>query len=303
MTPFRCQTRGGEVWRLARLQERLVTHAQLVALGYGPEAIRHRIAVGRLHPIRPGVYAVGAPWITARGERFAAVLACGPGAAASDETAGVEWGIRPDRGALHVTIPAGGNRRPPGITIHRRALPQSDVARHRHMPLTSPVRTLLDLATTLTTAELERAVNEADRLDLIDPETLRSALDERSRRPGVRPLRALLDRHTFRLTDSELERRFLRIAARAGLPTPVTQARVNGFRVDFWFPTLGLVVETDGLRYHRTAARQASDARRDQAHALAGTTVLRFPHAQIRFAPHGVERTLAAVARRLASAA
>jgi very-short-patch-repair endonuclease len=171
------------------------------------------------------------------------------------------------------------------------------------MPLTSPVRTLLDLATALTQAELERAVNEADRLDLIDPESLRRSLEDRAGQSGVRFLRALLDRQAFRLTDSELERHFLRIAARAGLPTPDTQALVNGFRVDFWFPSLGLVVETDGLRYHRTPARQLRDARRDQGHALAGLTVLRFPHAQIRFEAKAVERTLAAVARRLASAA
>jgi very-short-patch-repair endonuclease len=290
---------------LARRQERLVTRAQLVACGYGAEAIRHRIAVGRLHPIRPEVYAVGAPWITRRGERFAAVLALGTEAAASHEMASVEWGFRPDlpTSPFHVTIPPEANRRPPGITVHRRALPPQDITTHRHMPVTGPVRTLLDLATALTTPQLERAVNEADRLDLVDPESLRRELQNRTGQPGVRPLRDLLDRQTFRLTDSELERRFLRIAARAGLPTPETQALVNGFRVDFWFPALGLVVETDGLRYHRTPARQLRDARRDQGHALAGLTVLRFPHAQIRFEARAVERTLATVARRLASAA
>jgi very-short-patch-repair endonuclease len=204
---------------------------------------------------------------------------------------------------IDVTIPAGSNRRPPGIRVHRRDLRPEDVTTHRGVPITSPIRTLLDLATRLSKLELERAVNEADRLDLIDPESLRIALHARPGQRGVRRLRELLDRQTFRLTDSELERRFLAIAARAGLPVPETQAPVNGHRVDFWFPSLGLVVETDGLRYHRTAERQANDARRDQAHALAGTTVLRFPHAQVRYEPEGVERTLAAVARRLASAA
>lgn len=70
-------------------------------------------------------------------------------------------------------------------------------------------------------------------------------------------LRELLDRQTFTLTDSALERLFLPIARRAGLPPPLTGQLVNGFRVDFHWPALALVVETDGLRYHRTPAQQA----------------------------------------------
>lgn len=109
-------------------------------------------------------------------------------------------------------------------------------------------------------------------------------------------LRETLDRRTFTLTDSELERRFLPLARRAGLPAPQTQAWVNGFKVDFYWPELGLVVETDGLRYHRTPAQQARDRVRDQAHAAAGLACLRFTHAQIRFEPDHVVRTATAVA-------
>ena len=75
---------------------------------------------------------------------------------------------------------------------------------------------------------------------------------------------------------------------------------MNGYRVDFYWPDLGLVVETDGLRYHRTPAQQARDRRRDQAHAAAGLTVLRFTHAEVTGEPGHVIATLAAVAERLA---
>lgn len=119
----------------------------------------------------------------------------------------------------------------------------------------------------------------------------------------MRPLRAVLDRHTYRLTESELERRFLRLVRAAGLPMPRTQARVNGYRVDFFWPELGLVVETDGLRYHRTAARQALDNRRARAHVAAGLTVLRFSHREIRFEAEAVAATLGAVIERLRRAA
>jgi very-short-patch-repair endonuclease len=140
------------------------------------------------------------------------------------------------------------------------------------------------------------------RLDLIDPESLRRAVADRKSVPGVRALLRTLDRRTFTLTDSELERRFLPIARRAGLPPPETGTRLNGFKVDFFWPALRLVVETDGLRYHRTPAQQARDRLRDQAHAAAGLTPLRFTRAQVEFDTHHVEATLRAVARRLQQA-
>ena len=116
----------------------------------------------------------------------------------------------------------------------------------------------------------------------MDPERLREALEELTGLPGVAVLRETLDRHTFTLTESHLERLFLPIARKAGLPPPLTQRHVNGFRVDFYWPELKLVVETDGLRYHRTPAQQAADRERDLAHFAAGLTALRFTHAQTR---------------------
>ena len=128
---------------------------------------------------------------------------------------------------------------------------------------------------------------------------MREALEGLRGQSGVGRLRALLDRRTFRLTDSELERRFLALVRRAGLPLPRTRQWVNGYRVDFLWPELGLVVETDGLRYHRTPAQQARDRVRDQAHTAAGLTTLRFTHWQVRFEPEQVCETLASVIARL----
>lgn len=173
------------------------------------------------------------------------------------------------------------------------------VTRRYGILVTTPIRTLVDLATRLPHNQLEAAVNEADKLDLVDPEALRQALHDLGRRPGVAILREMLDRRTFTLTDSELERRFLPLALKAGLPRPQTGRRLNGYKVDFFWPDLGLVVETDGLRYHRTPAQQTRDHRRDQAHAAAGLTQLRFTHAQVRFEPDQVRGTLIAVAGRL----
>jgi very-short-patch-repair endonuclease len=172
-----------------------------------------------------------------------------------------------------------------------------DVTTRRGIPTTTPTATLMDLAATLKPRQLEAAVNEADKLDLVDPEALRASLDDAFPRPGTAALRRSLDRATYTRTDSDLERRFLRLARAAGLPQPETQAEVNGFRVDFYWPDLQLIVKTDGLRYHRTPVQQASDRHRDQVHTAAGLTVLRFTHGQIAFERGHVRAVLAAVAR------
>jgi very-short-patch-repair endonuclease len=294
-----CQTLAEGVWRLARAQHGVIALVQLLELGYTMSAIKHRIAKGRLHPVRRAVYAVGRPEITRKGEWMASVLSCGRGALLSHGSAAALWRIRDERDpAIHVSIQSGGVRCQTGIVLHRRGALEDDADRCSGIPVTTPVRTLLDIALQLSPYELEAAVNEADKLDLVDPERLRLELEERRGQQGVRPLRALLDQATFTLTDSELERRFLRLVRQAGLGKPQTQPRVNGFRVDFYWPELGLVVETDGLRYHRTPSQQARDRVRDQAHAAAGLAHLRFTHWQVRYDPHAVGRTLAAVARR-----
>lgn len=115
----------------------------------------------------------------------------------------------------------------------------------------------------------------------------------------MKALRKLLDKRTFRLSDSDLEILFRPIARKAGLPPPLTKQMVNGFEVDFHWPELGLVVETDGLRYHRTASTQTRDAQRDRAHVLAGMTPLRFTHYEIKYESSRVRDELTRVARTL----
>jgi hypothetical protein len=161
------------------------------------------------------------------------------------------------------------------------------------------VRTLIDQATELTPNRLERMVNEADKHDVIDPEALREALEDYAGDRGVKPLRTLLDRLTFRLSDTELEVLFRPIAIEAGLPAPLTKEMVNAFEVDFYWPDLGLVVETDGWRYHRTASAQTRDALRDQTHTAAGLTPLRFSHYQVAHEPQHVLRIISRTAANL----
>jgi hypothetical protein len=168
--------------------------------------------------------------------------------------------VAPVPGPIDVSVPEERHVARPGIRIHRSTeLGPEEVTERHGIPVTTPIRTLIDLATCLDPAKLEAAVNQADRRDLVDPETLRLALERYPGRGGAPALRGLLDRRTFRLTESELERRFLPIARAAGLPPPLAQQWVNGFRVDFYWPDLGLVVETDGcVTTARPRSRRAS---------------------------------------------
>jgi very-short-patch-repair endonuclease len=290
------------IWTLARSQYWVVTRAQLLDLGISRHAIEHELRIGRLHRVFRGVYAVGRHDLSRHGYWMAAVLSCGPGAALSHDSAGALFDIRPYcDGPIEVSVPSSANRQRGGIKVHRRQT-ELVLGTCDGIQVTSPIDTIIDLAPRLSRDEIEQMVNDADKYDLVDPETLRNVLDSKPPRLGIAKLRTILDRDTFVFTDSTLERYFLPIVKRAGLPKPQTQRYLGSYRVDFFWPELGLVVETDSLRHHRTPAQQARDHRRDQAHLAAGRTPLRFTHGQIRYEPSYVEGILRAVARRLLAA-
>jgi hypothetical protein len=297
--------RARRAWTLARAQHWTIATFQLLALGFTRRSIEHRVATGRLHRIFRGVYAVGRRDLTRRGMWMGAVLACRLEVVLSHGSAAALWGIHAEVGTtIHVVGLRAQDHRHPGLVAHRSRTLRGQGRTHQdNIPVTTPLRTLLDLGTCLPAHALEAAINEADKLDLIEFSELRVAMDEWRGQRGVRPLREILDRGEFVLTDSELERRFLPIAKRAGLGTPLTQHRVNGFRVDFYWPDLGLVVETDGLRYHRTPSAQRKDRLRDQTHIAAGLIPLRFTHWQVRHDRQHVERTLRVTASRCRASA
>jgi very-short-patch-repair endonuclease len=294
MSDARNYERSRRAWELAGRQHGVIARRQLLALGFNAREIEHRVGRGRLHLVMRGVYAVGWPRLTREGRWMAGVLACGEGAVLSHRSAAALWGIGAEDGhEIDVSVCRRTRLRRPGIRVRSRSvLSESDVARRNAVPVTGVVQTLIDIAGELSPVAVERAVNEADKLDLVDPETLRTALRDHEGETGVRPLRTILDARTFRLSDSNLEILFRPIAAEAGLPSPLTKQMVNGFEVDFFFPDLKLVVETDGLRYHRTPSAQARDARRDRTHTLAGMTPLRFTHYEIKYEAPGVTRAL-----------
>jgi hypothetical protein len=225
------QSAGGPVgaWGLARAQHGVVTRRQLLALGLTDSGIKHRIARGRLHLVERGVYAVGRPGLTLNGRRMSAVLASGgdldatgrihlragptsaPAVVLSHDSAAALLLIgRGQVSRLEISTVLPTDRRGPRIKVHRRpGLRQDSVGYCEGIPVTSPVQTLIDLATRHGRGAMERSINEADKLGLVRTDDLRKALDDHAGERGVARLRGILDYRTFRYTRTELERAFL----------------------------------------------------------------------------------------------
>ncbi|MGH2948485.1 MAG: DUF559 domain-containing protein [Solirubrobacteraceae bacterium] len=227
---------------------------------------------------------------------LAAVLACGPGAVLSHRSAAALWELRPSaRERIEVTSAARVGERERAIELHRvRRLEPADVTVHRDVPITTVARTFVDLAGVIQPEALERALAQAEILNLFSLNAMLDVLSRSNGRRGAQALRAALTEPPA-LTRSELERRMLALCRRHRLTKPLVNATVCGFEVDFFWPAARLAVETDGGAYHRTRRAFEEDRRRDAELLLAGYRVLRITHRRLRFDPHGVARTLRAL--------
>lgn len=246
--------------RVAARQHGLITSAQLERVGLGRRGISKRVQVGRLHRLHRGVYAVGHASVGNEGRWLAAVLAYGPGAVLSHRSAAELWEMLPPAdGPVHVTVPGdAGRKRRRGIEVHRSSvLSRRDCTRRQGIPVTSPARTLADLRGAVRAAQVRRALRQAEVLGL--------------------PLPARDGDHTR----SELERRFLALCRRHGLPAPEVNVRIDDFLVDFLWRDRRLIVETDGYRYHRGRAAFEDDRARDLRLKLLGYDVLRLTERQL----------------------
>ncbi len=238
---------------LAERQHGVVARRQIVALGVDAGLIQGRLDNGRLVPVYQGVFALGHSLLGRKGRWVAAVLACGPGAVLSHGSAGELWDVRRAFGHPEVTRRSGGSPRL-GIRLHQtRVLEASEMTMKDRIPVTSIERVLLDFAPRLDTKQLERAVVAADRTGALRWGELLRLLDRTPRRPGVARLRrvALQVHPTAVDAASPLEVDFLALCRRFGLPLPKINVLVNGHLVDFYWPTEGVIVETDGYAYHR----------------------------------------------------
>ena len=258
---------------MADRQHGHVTRQQLLALGLSPRAIAARVRAGKLIRVHAGVYAVGAPRRTALARAAAAVLACGPEAALSHESALALWDLREWPAAPEVTAPT--EKRRPGIRTHRSATLYRDVRTEQAVRTTNPVRTIIDIAPRRTDRQLTRLVHNARLKHHLNDTSLRRLL---LRCPRLQPL---ID-PTHNPTKSDLEDDFVAWIKKHKLPMPRINTKLNsGKEVDALYEKEKLIVELDGWPYHSGRNAFHSDHQRDSDHRTLDFDTVRYTGEQL----------------------
>jgi very-short-patch-repair endonuclease len=247
-----------KIAHLARRQHGHVARRQLVAAGVSPSLIDRRLATGDLIAVHHGVYAVAYRRDEPLALAAAAVLACGPRAVLSHDSAAALWGLRRWPKRPEVIAP---RIRRPGIRAHRSiTLTAAEVTVERGLRVTTAARTLIDIRRRLSERRFTRLVNDARLGRLLDVPTAERLLGEAGCGGPTR---------------SELEDAVARLIGDHGLPAPQRNVEVDGVEVDVWFPDPQVIVEVDGWDTHRDRATFESDRERDAMHAAAGRLTVR----------------------------
>jgi hypothetical protein len=292
----------GEPWNLSDAYRRLNATAlpqggvigldQLRQAGLSARAAQRRAANGQLHRVYQSVYSLVPPeLLSGAGHFMAAVLACGDGAVLSHRSAADLHDLRPTaRANIDVTVPGHRNCHIAGIEVHRsKTLTAADITTVHNIPCTTIARTQLDIADVLRRRQVERAIEQAQTLEVFDLRALEDQLSRNPTRRGAAVLAAILADldDGAAPTESALEEGFLALVRGAGLPTPRRQHHIvldDGeppIRADFAWPEHRLAVETDGRRYHTAPNAFERDRRRDQRLALTGWRVIRLTWRQV----------------------
>lgn len=287
---------------LAGRQHGTLSASQLLDLGLERHDIARAVERGRLHRLHQGVYAVGHTAMAPLAREHAALLACGGAAVLSHRTAAALWQLLPAAPILDVTVVGRHVRTRAGIRLHHvDAIDLADVGSRHGLKVTSAARTLVDLAAVADVEDLEAALSEAYALKLLTERGVYLALERSRRRPGAAALRALLaSQEGPTITKSRAERYLRTLFRRAGLPQPVSNARLLGYSPDLLWPEQKLIVEFDGFRWHGYRSKFDSDRSRDAAFIAAGYRVIRVTWNQLLNAPY---RVLANIAQALAHCA
>jgi hypothetical protein len=269
---------------IATRQDGLVARPQLIALGFTRREIERRIASGSLIVLFRGVYAVGHRALGDRAWMRAAILTAGSDALLASSTAARAWDLVPHLARpLHVLVPGRQPRSRPGLRVHTvGALDPRDRRVHDGLPLTSPARTLLDLAAVEPPDALARATREGRvRWNVGDADLDAASVRAGSRHPGVRRLHAVVATADAAPTRSQLERAMLGLVDEAGLPRPLVNGLDGRDVVDFTWPEQRVVVEVDGWHAHGDRRAFEDDRARDAARQARGQVVLRFTWRQV----------------------
>jgi predicted transcriptional regulator of viral defense system len=275
---------------LAQAQYGVVSFQQLRRLGFSKGAINRSSEANRLLRVHQGVYAVGHIELSDHGRCMAAVLACGPRAALSHESAAWLWGFLPTcRIEPEVSVPSAGRLRT-GIKAHRVApFALSELGEFERVPVTSPARTLLDLAAANRRRRLQRAIEKAKRLDRLDLREIDELLHRRRGAAGTKLLREGVEIYRDpAFSRSRAELLFLDLVKRAGLSRPALNIFVAGHEIDAYWEAERFAVEVDGWDTHRTREAFEADPLRQENLKLAGIDSIRVTARRIEREPEAV---------------
>jgi very-short-patch-repair endonuclease len=257
--------KAGKISELSARQHGYVARWQLLALGVSSSAIARRTDL--IPSPHKGVHAVGHVERTPIALAHAAVLACGPDAVLSHDSAAALWGLR--RWPPTPEVTSSKKRVRPGITTYRSTtLRRHDITTHFGMRVTTVVRTIIDIEPRLTDPQLIRAIQDAR----VAHHLKASKLDELLLR--CRRARELID-PSQNPTRSKHEDDFVAWAKRHGLPTPRINVKVNGKEVDALFRVERVIVELDSVEFHDDPISFRTDRRRDRGSAAHGFVTVR----------------------------
>jgi very-short-patch-repair endonuclease len=286
---------------LARKQHGVVGREQLLELEMGSRAIESRIEREQLHRVHHGVYKVGYRRISRKGWWMAAVLASGPGACLSHRSASRLWRLFPPGSEwVEVTCPSGSRTRRNGIICHQSVIAEDEWDVVDEIPVTSPFRTIFDLAAILDLRELERALHEAEVQELRDRVSLPMLLERYPGRRGARTLRAVLgSEEPVAITRNDFEEAFLLLVDAHGLPRPRMNAdlavRGRFFEIDALWEEQRVAVELDSRSVHGTTKRFETDRQRDRILVAEGWKTMRVTWGQLQKEPDEIAADLSAL--------
>jgi hypothetical protein len=270
---------------LAGRQHGYAARRQLLKLGLTASDIKYRVASGRLIPVHAGVYAVGHLPVAPVAHAAAAVLACGDGALLSHGSAATLWGFD-KRWRTPYEVIAGSARRRPGITVHRSStLTRRDGTRQLGIRVTTPARTILDIAPGRTDKRLTRIVNDAGHARLLSLNGLADVLERNPHHPGANRLLRFVDTPQKGMTRSELEDAFVAFVRQYGLPEPEINHRLNGGERDILYRAEGVIVEIDSWEFHSDRTSFESDRNRDAEQLAAGIVTFRITEKRMKTQP------------------
>jgi very-short-patch-repair endonuclease len=282
-----------EIARIAGGQDNVIRLDQLQTAGMSRKALQRRVAAGEYQRLHLAVYLVGPAPPSFSALARAAAFAAGRGAIVNLTAAAILLKLRPEPSGdvvpIDVVVDGRCPRQRPGIVVHRSTIVPVEFGYVRGIPVTSPARTICDLAACQPMHEIEQLLIDARRARCVTDTQLYAVLDRVPHRKGHGAVRALLaDEMEEGYSRSAAERRLRKLINQANLPVPIYNHKVRGLLVDADWPRLKFIVEVDGRKDHGTPWAFENDRLRDQILAAAGYTVIRVTWRQLVQQPMAV---------------